>query len=286
MFIAKPLAMIRRKPLYFNVFLSLYDTMIFDRQLAGPHSMVAKLLYHLDKISCVLADKVFLDTQAHIDYFVTTFKLQREKFWCVFIGTDEELFYPSSSTECAKLSPTTFIVLFYGQFIPLHGSEYIIKTAHLLQKESDIAFTFMGAGQEYEAMQRMAHDLHLKNITWTGWVPHGKIRSCICGADICLGIFGDTDKASRVIPNKAFEIIAAKKPLLTGDSPASRELFTDRNDVLFCKMADPESLAEMILLLKNDDSLRNRIAEEGYKTFKQRCSAALVAQEVIRMIGT
>jgi len=130
----------------------------------------------------------------------------------------------------------------------------------------------------------MARELCLTNITWLGWIRHEEILDYIAASEVCLGIFGDTEKASRVIPNKAFEIIASKKPLVTGDSQASRELFTDKKDAVFCAMADPESIARSILLLKNDISLRNGVAEKGYELFIQKCSIKKTGEQTLSAI--
>ncbi len=284
MFIAKPLAMIRRKRVYFDAFLSLYDTIVFDRKLIKKQNPLSGLLYFIDKTSCRLADKVFLDTNAQINYFAQTFKLKKDKFRRIFIGGDENLFYPKSSAETSEQQEKFFNVLFYGQFTPLHGVRYIIKAAQILAREKDIKFTFIGQGQEYAKMKNMARELGLTNITWLGWIRHEEILDYIAASEVCLGIFGDTEKASRVIPNKAFEIIASKKPLVTGDSQASRELFTDKKDAVFCAMADPESIARSILLLKNDISLRNGVAEKGYELFIQKCSIKKTGEQTLSAI--
>jgi glycosyltransferase involved in cell wall biosynthesis len=43
---------------------------------------------------------------------------------------------------------------------------------------------------------------------------------------VCLGIFGTSEKAASVIPNKVFQVVAAGRPLITRDSPAIRELLS------------------------------------------------------------
>ncbi|MBI4715091.1 MAG: glycosyltransferase, partial [Nitrospirae bacterium] len=299
MFLARPLASLRGKPLIFDAFLSLYNTVIEDRKLFRPGSLPARFLLWTDRTACRMADRVLLDTEAHIEYFVKTFRLPREKFHRVFVGAEEGLFYPCEEREYAmepraarRLKPAAtlmdggetpsspepeilaaescFRVLFYGQFIPLHGIETIIRAAKILEGES-VAFTLIGKGQESEKIRRLVKESGLTRIRWEEWVPYRDLRDYICGTDAGLGIFGETEKASQVIPNKAFQIIACRRPLITGDSSAARELFADGESAVLCKMADPVSLAHAILRLKNDPELRSRVADGGYRVFQERC---------------
>ena len=102
----------------------------------------------------------------------------------------------------------------------------------------------------------------------------------INSADICLGIFGRSDKTQKVIPNKAFEIIACKKPLITSKTPAIKELFQNKKNCVLCKISDSDSLANSILYLKKDKKLREKISKEGYKLFKQETSIVQIGKDL------
>jgi len=286
MFIARPLAAIRRKPLYFNAFLSLYDTVVCDRKILSEKNPLAKILFLIDHLSLRLADGVLLDTEAHIGYFVETFGSKREKFERVFVGADERVFRPrQGSPEKESKKTPLFRVLFYGQYIPLQGAAYIIRAAKLLAKEDGIQFTLIGTGQEYAAVRAMASGIPASALSWLEWIHYETLPEYIHASDVCLGIFGDTPKARRVIPNKAFQVIACGRPLVTGRSPASQELFTDRKDALLCEMANAEALAGALLLLKNNRPLSDSIAENGYKLFMERCSSEAVGGMTRAAIG-
>ena len=60
MFVIKLVALIKNKPLIFDAFVSLYDSMIFDRKVIKKDSFVAKILFYLDKWSCNMADLIIL----------------------------------------------------------------------------------------------------------------------------------------------------------------------------------------------------------------------------------
>ncbi|MEK7583049.1 MAG: glycosyltransferase [Patescibacteria group bacterium] len=250
-----------RKPIVFDAFLSLYDSNIFDRKLAGPHSLKAWYYWILDWLSMHLADRVLLDTQAHINYASTAFHVKKEKFARFWIGVQDAIFYPRNKTR----QTNAYVVFFHGSFIPLQGVEYIIQAARILRGHEDIEFWMFGGGQTKESMIQLARDCNLGNVKFFQHVPVTEVAEKMADADICLGIFGKTSKTARVIPNKVYENLAAKKPTITADTPAIRELFTEQ-DLLLISAADPKSLAEAILKLKGNPDFAQRIAEHGYQT--------------------
>ena len=65
-------------------------------------------------------------------------------------------------------------------------------------------------------------------------------------------------------------MIAMKKPVIAGDSPAVRELFTSRENILLCEMGSAESLADAILTLHNKPDLRAAIASEAYNLYNTK----------------
>ncbi len=90
-----PLAwLLCRKPIVWDAFYSLYDSWVFDRKLVSPSSVKAKYYWLLDWLSCMLADRILLDTNAHIDYFAKTFRIDKRKFIRVLIGADDKIFHP------------------------------------------------------------------------------------------------------------------------------------------------------------------------------------------------
>lgn len=265
--LAKLVAVTRGKPLIFDAFLSLYDSMVHDRGLVTEGTMTALKLYWLDKVSCFLSDLVLLDTFQHIKYFSETFKEPAEKFRRVWIGADDEVFYPREEAH-----NVVFRVFFHGSFIPLQGVQHIIKAAKILEREKDIIFELVGKGQTFSEAVMLARSLKVGNVKFLGWIDYFDLPSYIARADVCLGIFGNTPKAQRVIPNKVFEALAMAKPVVTGDTPAAREVLAHSINAWLCRLSDSRALAEAILTLKDDEALRRLLALNGYKLFKEKFS--------------
>jgi glycosyltransferase involved in cell wall biosynthesis len=265
---------ITRKPIVFNALVSFYDSLVFDRKTVGRRSIGALYYWLLDWLSCRAADAVILDTNAHIDYFVKTFGVPREKFHRIFIGSDPSAFRPSASSHNEK-----FTVHFHGFFNPLQGVSYVVRAAKLLEGD-DILFNIIGTGPQHIRPRVLADELGARNIHFSEPVSFEELNERIARADVCLGIFGDTDKARRVIPNKVFEALAARKPVITSRTPAVEELLVDREQALFCNGSDAEDLADKIRELKRDAPLRERIAEAGYRLFSERLQPKELGREL------
>ncbi len=279
-FLANLLSSLKRKPLIFDAFVSLYNTLVEDRCLFSPNSLLAKLLYIIDRTSCNLCDGVFLDTYCHIQYFKDRLNVDTTRLFRLWVGADDTVFYPQQSKKRGK----EFIVLFIGGFIPLQGVKYIVQAAHLLEEEQNIKFRLVGSGQEYNQIEKMVKQFGMKNIEFTGWLPYENLPYEIASAQICLGIFGTTEKAKKVIPNKVYMSLAMAKPVITGNSPAIREIFTDRENILLCEMGNPESIAKSIITLKNDTKLRLRIINGGYALFRQKFTPGVIGKKVKEII--
>ncbi len=267
--LAKCLSVVTGKPLIFDLFFSLYDSYVKDRQTVKDRSVKARLFSWMDRLSMRLSDVVIADTRQHLQYYHEFFNIPDDKMSIVHIGYDDALFQPVDLSITPRES-LPFTIVFTGSFIPLHGIEYILKAAKILEDQREIRFEFAGTGQTFREMQDLAENLRLSNCVFSGPVPLPQVPALLAKADMCLGIFGNTEKTQRVIPNKVYEGLAMKKPVLTGDSPAIREVFHDREHLLLCNCADEHSLAEAILRLKRDGLLRTNIAEAGYQLVRER----------------
>ncbi|NCN07243.1 glycosyltransferase family 4 protein [Candidatus Falkowbacteria bacterium] len=267
------------KPIVFDAFLSFYDSMVFDRKIHSPNSLKALYFWFIDWLSCLLANKILLDTNEHIKYFVKTFNINKSKFHRIFIGADETIFYPREKNN----KEDKFVIHFHGTYIPLQGIKYIIDAANILKNEN-IVFNLIGSGQQFKEMEKYITDLKINNINLTKFVPIEEVAEYISKSDMCLGIFGDTDKAKRVIPNKLYECIAMKKPVLTASSDAILEKFDNYDNILLCNIADSNDLAAKILELKNNHDLLDKIAENGYSLFTKEFSSEVLGKKLIDII--
>jgi glycosyltransferase involved in cell wall biosynthesis len=269
------------RPILFDAFVSNYDTLCFDRRRFAPHSLPGRLAFALDRLGCASADRVLLDTAAHRDFFVETFHLSPEKLRHLYVGCNEDLFYPQE-----RKRDETFDVLHYSSFLPLHGVEHILAAAAELHHEPNIRFRFIGAGMRHDPARRLAQSLKLTNVEFVPPAPYTQLPGEIAAADLCLGgPFGDTPKARRIIPGKIFQFLSMARPVVAGDTPGNRELLRDEQDALLVPLADPQALAAAILRVQRERELATALAAHGHATYRQRASEAVIGHELERLVG-
>ena len=244
-----PFAKLRGARIVWDAFLSLYDTIVEDRKLIGAGHPAAWAIRAFENLSCAAADIVVLDTKAHADYFRSKYKLPESKVNSVWVGAETEMFRNASHVQ-GGADADEFNVLFYGQYIPLHGIEHIVDAARRINDPA-IKWTIIGRGQEREKIDALLAQHELSSVKLIDWVDYAELPGMIASADLCLGIFGDSDKAARVIPNKVFQILASGKPLVTADTPGIREILSDRMPgVWLVPPASGAALAEAVVVAK------------------------------------
>ena len=270
-----------RKPIIFDAFTSHYGGYILDRQKFSKNSFHAYYYRFLDKWSCRLADMVLLDTNAHINFFIKEYNLSKEKFRRVWVGV------PTEKIEIVgvKSEADRFRVVFLGTYIPLHGVEFIVKAAKILESYPDIIFTLIGNGQEKKKIEHLVKELGLKNIIFHGMLSIESLRQEMANSDVCLGIFGASPKTFLVIPNKIYEAVALGKPVITADTEAIRELF-DENDMMLVPNANAEALAVAVIKLKNDTVLKDKLAASAHKKFLTLLTYPVIGKELVNIIKT
>lgn len=275
-----PINILSSSRIVFDVFISTYDTLVNDREKFSKDSLVARLSYYLDKQSCKRADLIFIDTQTHARFFNNLFETPLEKMHSIFVGCDEQIFYPrNADIDINK-------VLYYCSYLPLHGVETVVNAAKLLQDSLPVRFKLIGAGAEYSKIMKLVKDQSITNIDFSPPIPLEALPGEIANASICLGgHFGNSQKSKNVIPGKTFQILAMKKAVIVGDNLANQELLTHLYDAYFCEMNNPYALATAIETLYHDKKLNDEISDNGYQTYMNKASQSVLKKRVARIIS-
>jgi glycosyltransferase involved in cell wall biosynthesis len=254
-----------RRPVVFNPLVSLSDSFVEDRGRFGRGSVAARVLAAIDRQALRAADAVVADTNADADFLAQLARIPRERVRVCFVGAEERIFQP------ARERPPELGAIFVGKLIPLHGLETILRAAELAP---EVTFTIVGSGQLDDLIRART-----ANVRHIPWLEYAQIPRALHSSACALGIFGDSAKAHRVIPNKVFQALACAVAVITGDTPAATELLTDGVDALLVPARDAEALADAVRRLASDDELRCRLAASGHATYVARASESVLGAQ-------
>ena len=255
----------KRDKLINDFFISNYDTYVFDRKKITNKNPRAWWKYFQDWFNFKFSKYLISDTMAHFKYWEILFGKFTGKHLVLPVLADTSIYYPLDK----KIENEKIRILFYGSFIPLHGIDVILNAFSLMEK-NNISFEayVIGKGQMYSEMKKLHNDLNLKQVSMNGEVINeNQLSDMIREHDIILGIFGESEKAKSVIPNKVYQSTACKKCTVTMKSDVLKEFYNEE-DLITCNN-NPESLANVLIDLINDKTKIETISQNAYNQFNK-----------------
>ena len=238
----------KKKKIIIDFFISMYDTLVFDRKKIKENSIFAKILKAIDKKTILLADYIISDTKEHGKYFIEEFGANKDNLNVLYLEADKSIYHEERIEKPNKVKDK-FVVLYFGSILPLQGVEIVLGAVDILKKEKDIFFYIIGP------IQQKYNKVKSDNVEYIDWLSQQELAKYINFSDLCLaGHFNkDINKARRTIPGKAYIYDAMNKKMILGENPANHELFTEtKGKYYFVKMGSSEKLAKKILEIKKE----------------------------------
>lgn len=226
-----------RVPLIVDWFVGLYETRVGD--WGGEANFRAKLSILLDRLAIRVASLVLTDTEVRAqmlqnEYGATSLPL------AIPVGA------PNWARALEKTESNFLRIIYYGSYQPLHGLELFIDALASINSPSSLRFTLIGSGNTRVKVERLLTERNLIDVcTFIDYVPENQLRHHIANADIVLGIFGESRKASTVIANKVWQGLACNRTVLTRTNPALSELRSQAGDLLV-EIDSPVEIADYI----------------------------------------
>jgi glycosyltransferase involved in cell wall biosynthesis len=271
------LAAMRHAPLVFDPLVSLWDTFAGDRGLVGAGGGKAAAVRVVDRVAFSLPRLVLADTWAHAAFYQEELGVARRRLTVAPVGALPE---PQATGAARELGPQDRLtVLQYGKWSPMHGADAVVEAAELLREEP-VELVFAGEGQVSAELKADIARRGLENVRWLGELSPAALRERVLAADVCLGVFGSSAKAARVVPNKVFDGLACGRPVVTADTAGARELLQDGADALLVPAGDGVALAAAVRRLL-DRGLRERLGSAALALYRRRLTPSTVAADLL-----
>jgi glycosyltransferase involved in cell wall biosynthesis len=157
------------------------------------------------------------------------------------------------------------VVGFIGTFGPWHGADVLAQAVRPVgMRLPEAHFLFVGDGSGMPRVREILADERMEDrATFTGLVPHDVAPSYLAACDILASPHVGNPDGTPFFgsPTKLFEYMAMGKGIVASDLDQIGEVLTHRRTAWMVKPGDPEDLAEGIVRLGKDATLRRALGD-------------------------
>ncbi|MBI5936396.1 MAG: glycosyltransferase [Betaproteobacteria bacterium] len=264
----------RGLPLIADPLISAYDKQVFERGKFAEGSAQAERLRAWEGQLLRSADLLIADTPAHAEFYAQTFDIALKKIRVIHVGAEAALFQATPLPAHDGNRPLE--ALFFGSFIGLQGPETIVEAARRYQGPP-VRWTLLGDGPLKAECQQRAQGLN--NVAFEPWLAYEQLPARIAQADIVLGVFGASDKAARVIPNKVYQALACGRPVVTREGLGYPAL-QDDSGIVQLPPADPIALAQAVVRLAEQAAMLPALGRQARASYEGYFSERVIADEL------
>jgi len=260
-----------------DAYISVWDSMFKDRALSVGDGLLARMIQRFEGRALRAARLVVTDTRANEIALVRDFQLNPSRVTSLPLGLDVSPY--ATIAPIVPRADGTLRLLFVGTLIPLHGVSVILDAARALSAERELEFRIVGDGQQAPLVEQALAEEGHGSLTWVrAWQQPQDMARELAAADICLGVFGGSGKAARVLPFKLYMYLAAGKAVIS-QNELSLPAGLPAPPIL--GVAGPvtgERLAAAILRLARDKRLRESLERDAREYFARWLGDAQLAK--------
>jgi hypothetical protein len=243
-------------PLFVDHFVGVYETHILDHESSRPGSLRARYFQLIDFLAFKLADVATIDTHNRARDLAARYSRVNTPVYVLPVGAPDWARLATETKTLPSAHTGPLRVIFYGNYLPLHGVPYVIQSAAMIPRSADITITIIGSSPHKSELEDLGKTLGLQSVVkFKESMPVGALVAEIEQSDVVLGIFGDTAKARSVLANKVWQGLYMGRTVLTRSSDALAELQGIVGDQLIgVDINRPESLAKALVELSSNPS--------------------------------
>jgi glycosyltransferase involved in cell wall biosynthesis len=151
-------------------------------------------------------------------------------------------------------------IIFVGRLIPVKGIPYLLEAmTKVCKKIPDVRLIIVGEGEEKDRLKALSHQLGIeKSVRFVGTLPHDEIPSCLQRADVFV-----LPSRSEGFPNVIAEAMSAGLPVVASRTGGIPDIIVNQENGFLVEAGDTGTMADRIVLLLQDDSLRKTISQNN-----------------------
>ena len=280
----------KKKIFISDMFISVYDTVVVDRNIVIKSSLVARALLWLERRVVEVCQYNLVDTPENAKYYAELLEVNENKFTYIPLSINESTYLTTPKNKVRK--PTESVrVLYVGTLVPLHNIKALCDAIELVQPSCKVEFVFVGSGQQSGILEAFfERKKWAENIIchWEKqWKETEEILQEIEIADLCIGILGMSGKAQRVWPYKNYIYMACGKPIVTSESSVSQRLASGEQSDAFVAVdsSDARVLADTLMRLIENPYIRSSLGVNARALYTSELSHNAAKKSLLNLIN-
>ncbi|MEA2053404.1 MAG: glycosyltransferase family 4 protein [Euryarchaeota archaeon] len=168
--------------------------------------------------------------------------------------------------------------LFVGRLEEQKGCGYLIQATRILIAETEnFVIKIVGDGSQRAILENLTEENNLGSyMTFLGGVEDEKLRELYRTSDVFI-----LPSIWEGLPVTLLEAWSAELPVIVTNVGAIRDICVDEGNGLIVRPKDPESIAEAMLRMIEDEELRLKLAKNGVELVRREFSLESVVMSTL-----
>jgi len=236
------------------------------RGVWGWMSLMQKFL---DKITAPLSHVIYSCSEAVTEFLVRDVGIKREIIVTIPNGIDINSFSlevdrNKKYKELGLGSCSKVVGAVSRLYEPTKGIKILLEASKIVQSKMDSELLIVGSGKDEERLKKMAEDSGIKAL-FLG--ERDDVAEILQVMDVFV-----LPSLSEGFPVVILEAMAAGISVVATDVGGNREVVLDGETGFIVEPGNPDKLAEKIKELLENDEMRNKFGEAGFKRVKENFS--------------
>lgn len=249
--------------------------LIFEVRDLWPESAVAvgmlnnklltKLSEKLENFLYEKAQKIVVATQWIRNNLIAK-RVSLQKIELVTNGADVDIFQPDKkNNEVTKKYNlgNKFVAIYTGTHGLAQGLESVIEAARILKSQKDVVFLMVGEGVTKPKLIRLVKLYRLENVIFIASQTQNLLPSFINASDVGIAPTRNINLCKGTLPVKMFEYMACGRPVVLCNEGQAKDIVMEANAGICIKSENSKELADAILRLYGNKTLRDEFGING-----------------------
>ena len=231
------------------------------------------------------AKHILVNSPAYVDYLIGK-GIKPEKITLIPNGVDPQMF--AGQTNGQRIRDEfdlngKYVVTYAGAIGPANDIPTIVRGAERLADNPDIHFLLVGGGKALEEVRSLVIEKQLGNVSITGVRQKSEMADFLSASNACVATLQNIPMFKMTYPNKIFDYMAARKPIVLGIDGVIRKVVEESDCGRFFEPGNDEELAATILWMKNHSDEANQMGERGRVYVSKRFNRHVHSVEFLKL---